>query len=32
MTGVEFMLPVLPELLGHIAQLVHERLDQAQGF
>lgn len=32
MTGVEFIPPVLPELLGHIAQLVHSRLDRAEGF
>jgi hypothetical protein len=32
MTGVEFISPVLPELLGHIAQLVHTRLARAQGF
>jgi hypothetical protein len=32
MTGIEFTPPVLPELLGHIAQLVAMRLDHAQGF
>lgn len=32
MTGIEFTLPVLPELLGHIAQLIHGRLDRAEGF
>jgi hypothetical protein len=31
MTGIEFTLPVLPELLGHVAQVVHMRLDQATG-
>lgn len=30
MTGVEFTPPVLPELLGHVAQLVHASLDQAR--
>jgi PilZ domain len=32
MTGVEFTPPVLPELLGHIAQILHTRLDRAEGF
>jgi hypothetical protein len=32
MTGIEFTPPVLPELLGHIAQLVHGGLGRAQGF
>ncbi len=30
MTGVEFVPPVLPELLGHIAQLLHASHDQAR--
>jgi hypothetical protein len=32
MTGIEFTPPVLPELLGHIAQLVHSGIGRAQGF
>jgi hypothetical protein len=32
MTGVEFIPPVLPELLVHVAQLVHARVDRAEGF
>lgn len=29
MTGIEFIPPVLPELLGHVAQILHRRIDQA---
>lgn len=32
MSGVEFTAPVAPELLAHIAQLISERIDEAQGF
>jgi hypothetical protein len=32
MTGVEFTPPVAPELLAHIAQLISERVDEAEGF
>jgi hypothetical protein len=32
MTGVEFTPPVLPELLGHIAQLVDTKFARAGGF
>ena len=32
MTGIEFDPPVLPELIGHIAQLLAGRMDEAHGF